>query len=278
MVDTVLAVAKALLSMQETFRKSDGERRKQIADYFQSISHCLEGIAHELSERKLPHAKCAELQTYATELPAAISDEIGIEKAGNLAAQLSTAAGIKGTLLEEAEGSQERTDKISKLEEAAGVFRALAFSIAAAGPISIPPGRRNLPYLWLIGVLAIVVVGIYFWRFRVVGDKTCSIVNSPDQSHAFTPSSASVSMDEQFLATRPAWDHRPIDFRCDNGNHVFDFTITWDLSVVGQGTRIETCKTALATTPGTKYYLIGKFGPTPPNGAPGLVGCELRPQ
>jgi hypothetical protein len=277
MVDAVLAVAKALLSMQETFRKSDGERRKQIADYFQNISHCLEGIAQELSQRKLPHAKCAELQTYAAELPAAISDEIGMEKAGNLAGQLSAAAGIKGTLLEEAERSQERTDKISKIEEAAGVFRALAVSIAAAGPISIPPGRRNLGYLWLIGVLAVVAVGIYFWRFRAVGDKTCSIVNSADP-HAFTPSSASVSMDEKFLATRPAWDHRPIDFRCDNGNHVFDFTITWDLSVVGQGTRIETCKTALATTPGTKYYLIGKFGPTSPNGAPGLVGCELRPQ
>ena len=158
--------------MQETFRKSDGERRKQIADYFQNISHCLEGIAQELSQRKLPHAKCAELQTYAAELPAAISDEIGMEKAGNLAGQLSAAAGIKGTLLEEAERSQERTDKISKIEEAAGVFRALAVSIAAAGPISISPGRRNLGYLWLIGVLAIVAVGIYFWRFRAVGDKT----------------------------------------------------------------------------------------------------------
>jgi hypothetical protein len=40
MVDTILAVAKSFVSMQDSFRKADVERRKQIADYFRSISGC----------------------------------------------------------------------------------------------------------------------------------------------------------------------------------------------------------------------------------------------
>ena len=62
MIDDILSVGKALFDLQKELRKADHERRKQIAEYFSSISECLAGISRDLEGGKVARAKCAELE------------------------------------------------------------------------------------------------------------------------------------------------------------------------------------------------------------------------
>ena len=86
MIDDILSVGKALLDLQKDLRKADQERRKQIAEYFSSISECLAGISKDLEAGKVAHARCAELEIYALRLPSQYKIKCQPRESANLPA------------------------------------------------------------------------------------------------------------------------------------------------------------------------------------------------
>lgn len=130
MIDTILSVAKALFDFKGEFDKSRRDRKDRIAQYFEEISKCLAEISSELKAHKYPYGKCAEMRTYADRLPRTVGDIIGKNEAQRLAKDLESAHEVE-LLFNQLEGSPNRRRDLAKLEEASGIFKALANSLRA---------------------------------------------------------------------------------------------------------------------------------------------------
>jgi hypothetical protein len=130
-IEKLLSIAKTLLGFKDELEKSRRERRDRIATYFEAISMCLSEVADKLRAGDVPHGRCAELGTYAAQLPATIGDEIGDAEAQRLAQQLDSAHEVE-LLLNQLGQSTDRDAQMAKLDEASGIFKALAASIRAA--------------------------------------------------------------------------------------------------------------------------------------------------
>jgi len=173
MIDDILSLGKALFDLQKQLRKADQERRQQIAEYFSHISECLAGISEQLESGKVARAKCAELEIYARDLPSKIEDQVTATRARELANQLATAAIARGAVARDLESNDERGANIAKLEEASGVFNALANSIRATPSTT---GFLPIPrFVWLMILSVVVVGGIYVVKnegaFTLEGDQ-----------------------------------------------------------------------------------------------------------
>ena len=129
-IDTLLGVAKTLFGLRGELKKAKVDRRGRIATYFESISKCLADVSTSLKDGQVPHGKCAEMKTYAEALPAAISHEIGYSEARRLSEELGAAYQVEALLSELSDSNQER--ELAKLDEAAGIFQALANTIRAS--------------------------------------------------------------------------------------------------------------------------------------------------
>ncbi len=106
-------------------------QKKHRHPYFEEISKCLAEVASKLRAGEVPHGKCAELGTYAARLPVTIGDEIGDAEAQQLARDLDSAHEVE-LLLFELGQSPDRDAQLAKLDEASGIFTALATSLRAA--------------------------------------------------------------------------------------------------------------------------------------------------
>ena len=131
MIDTILNVAGRLWELRKALMRARRERRDRIATYFERISKCLGEVSAELKANQVPHGKCAELQTYARMLPDTIGDQIMKAEAHQLAQDLESAHEVE-LLLYQLGSSPDRDEELAKLDQAAGVFMALANTIKAA--------------------------------------------------------------------------------------------------------------------------------------------------
>ncbi len=121
----ILGVAKSLFGLLGGLRKARTQRRAAMATLFERISECLVVVSAEIRTGNIPHGKCAEVITYAEELPVVIGEEVGQEKAEELGRVLHSAYSVEGL----AQAVNEVADKepyLREIEEAAGKFRALA--------------------------------------------------------------------------------------------------------------------------------------------------------
>lgn len=125
LISKILSVASSLFGLRSELRTAGQVRRSGTATLFDDIAACLEKVATELIEVKIPHGCCAELQTYALELPAHIAAEVGVAKAKELGALLEEAHNVE-RLLCDLKNAPDPEGDIVKLWAAAGQFRALA--------------------------------------------------------------------------------------------------------------------------------------------------------
>jgi hypothetical protein len=196
-IDDILSVGKALFDLQKELRKADHERRKQIAEYFSSISECLAGISKDLESGKVARAKCAELEIYARDLPVTIQDQVPAERVRELAGQLAIATiaprAAGATVADDLASDDMRADNIAKLDESSGVFKALANSIRATpSTTKLPPIPR---YVWLLILCATIVAGIYAARRLLHPAPALRSLPSPDTSAPLTDLTYSFSME-----------------------------------------------------------------------------------
>jgi hypothetical protein len=77
-------------------------------------------------------AKCAEMSVYASKLPETVGDAIGDKVAREQAQALQEAHQIEWLVSEFDPGHPERETRLGKIEQASGIFDALAATIRAA--------------------------------------------------------------------------------------------------------------------------------------------------
>jgi hypothetical protein len=121
----ILGVAKSLMGMVGGLRKARAERKAAVATLFEKISDCLAAVSAEIRIGNVPHGKCAEIITYAEELPEVVRAEIGSEKADELGRALQEAHSVEG-LANDLNAIEDKEYYLRDIEEAAGKFRALA--------------------------------------------------------------------------------------------------------------------------------------------------------
>ncbi len=133
MIDTVLAVARQLFAAIAKFKQAKAEKRQRIAAYLDSIGLCIAEVSSGLRRGEVPYARCSELATYAEKLPAALGDEIGQDQSRELAAALKQAGHARALAMELAntEGKNAKAAQLQKLDEAAGLFVAMANTVRA---------------------------------------------------------------------------------------------------------------------------------------------------
>lgn len=128
----ILEVVRGLLGASDDLRKGSRERRAHMAALFESVSTCLAATAAEIRAGGVPHGRCAELITYAQELPSKVDREMGVQRAQELGAQLHAAYSVEGLALAIAE-DPEKEPHLASLEEASGKFLALARLVQVGG-------------------------------------------------------------------------------------------------------------------------------------------------
>lgn len=120
-----LEVAKALYELSPSFDAARSERKKGIADYYQTISNTLKHVASSLRVNVIPHGDCQKMWTYAEDLPGAIGDFIGAGKANQLSEKLKEAYHVEN-LISELNSSPDKEGQIINLDRAAAYFEASA--------------------------------------------------------------------------------------------------------------------------------------------------------
>ena len=126
-IETLLSVGKALFGLRGELAKARKDRKKDVADFIDTIARTIDDAAVSLRQNQYPGGKCAELFAHSQQMEAAIGDLIGEARARELAAQLQEIWEIERLFGElSADTPPERTRKLSVLDEAAGQFRATA--------------------------------------------------------------------------------------------------------------------------------------------------------
>jgi len=131
MIEKILSVADKLFSLRGEFRKAHREKRDRIADLFEKISKCIADVSTELKADKEPYGKCAEMLTYANMLEDTVKDEIGEEKAEQLAQDLIDAHEVEALWIQ-LHNAPDRDNQLAKLDQASGVFIAIANLLRAS--------------------------------------------------------------------------------------------------------------------------------------------------
>ena len=120
----ILNAVKVLFGLKDSLVTAAVERRSRMADLFGSVAACLEATAQELKAGDYPAQRCQELLTYAEDLPAVVEKELGPEKAGEIGGALRDAHEVER--LHADSGTPDGKANVAKLDEAAGLLRALS--------------------------------------------------------------------------------------------------------------------------------------------------------
>jgi hypothetical protein len=121
----LVELGKSLFDLRDAFKNAKRERKDRIATLLDSIGHCLDEVAKSLRQNQYPSMRCAEMRTYAIELPNTIDDAIGPQKAAMYGQQLMSAHAVE-QLYVALQNDPERDQKLMQLEDTAGTFCALA--------------------------------------------------------------------------------------------------------------------------------------------------------
>lgn len=131
-IKDILEVAQGLMGFGESFRQAERARRDRMADYFMAVGTVLNDTAEKLRKGEYPHGSCAQLEVHAKSLVSVVGDEIGQAEAQKWADKLDQAHEIERvhTELEQLPKSN-RPAEIAAIDEAAGVFKAMAVNLKA---------------------------------------------------------------------------------------------------------------------------------------------------
>jgi hypothetical protein len=111
--------------MSNQLRDADRQRRSDLAELLGKISDCLAEVSVKIRAGDVPYGHCAELLTYANELPSRINKQVGEDKANELGQQLADAHNVEQFGIEVG-ALADKEPSLASLDEAAGTFRALS--------------------------------------------------------------------------------------------------------------------------------------------------------
>ena len=142
-VDEIFSVAKSLLAIKNNFSKAKKERRRELANYFENISKCLEDTATELRAGNTPHGNCGKMLGYAQMFTKKVDGILDKDLAEVFSRKLVGAYKIEhaldgfegimaNNLMTEVENQQRAYDTLALMEQASGEFFALADFIRPA--------------------------------------------------------------------------------------------------------------------------------------------------
>ena len=129
-VKDILEVAKALLGMKESMQKANKQKRDEMADYFKSISVCLDETYKSLAAGAVPYGRCAELRHYGEILPEVVKNYVEDKRAWELAEMLKRSHKVEG-LWEQFNIDPEKAKDLPVILESSGLFLAISNSIKA---------------------------------------------------------------------------------------------------------------------------------------------------
>lgn len=123
----ILKVASGLSNLIEKFRGIRRDRRDRAAQYFSDLAVLIEEASASLKIRKYPGGKCAQILAAAQSMPKVLGTVIGQSKANTFQKQLLEVHRIE-QLHTDFSRLKDRTiaQRLQKLDEAAGIFRAMA--------------------------------------------------------------------------------------------------------------------------------------------------------
>lgn len=124
---TVLDVAKGLLGLAGSFSKTRRDRRDRAATYFSDLAALLEDVSASLKAGQYPHGSCAQLHGLATMMKDTLKGIVPEPDAQAFQDKLLGVWQIEQLFnqLQAMPDSRSR-EELSKLDEAAGHFRAVA--------------------------------------------------------------------------------------------------------------------------------------------------------
>lgn len=121
----ILSAIKTLFGLKDGLAKADASRRSAMASRFENVALCLEATAANIRNDIYPAGRCAEMLTYAVELPPLIADALrDAGKAQEVGDALKEAYAVE-RLFGDRNQAEGRVD-LARLDEAAGLLRALA--------------------------------------------------------------------------------------------------------------------------------------------------------
>ena len=125
LVSNILTVARSLLGLSDKLRAADQARKERLAQLFDNVGNALVAVSSEIRSGGIPHGRCAEITTYAQELPDLIRADIGDDKANELGSTLHSAYTVE-IMASDLAAEKDKEPYLKKIEEASGKFRALA--------------------------------------------------------------------------------------------------------------------------------------------------------
>ena len=126
-VKILLEVGKAILDVKGDLSQSQGTRKKDVSEFLSNIAASIEELSGSLKQDIYPSGSCEEIYQHSQNIVPAIGDLIGDDKATELSIKLQEIYEVE-MLYGELQNSsvQEKSERLSLLDSAAGYFRATA--------------------------------------------------------------------------------------------------------------------------------------------------------
>ncbi len=126
-IDTILSVGQALFGLRIELAKARQERKQTVADFLAGLALSIEEASAQLKQGTYPAGTCQEILSHSLHMEAAIGDLVGPSEAQLLASKLAEVHEIERLYGELAAATEdERLQRLSVLDQAAGLFRATA--------------------------------------------------------------------------------------------------------------------------------------------------------
>lgn len=124
-IETLLSVGLDLFGIISKLDEKKIARNARLGDYFSSLAQVIEETSASLKKGDYPHGQCAQLSRHAEQMKDAIGSVVkDVDKYAAKVREVWEIEQLYGELSPLTE--KERAEKLKKLDEAAGHFRAIA--------------------------------------------------------------------------------------------------------------------------------------------------------
>lgn len=124
-IETLFGVSLDLFGIVSKLDEKKIARNARLGDYFSSLAQLIEETSASLKKGEYPHGQCAQLYQHAEQMKDAIGSVVkGVDKYATKIREVWEIERLHGEL--STLTKKQRAEKLKKLDEAAGYFRATA--------------------------------------------------------------------------------------------------------------------------------------------------------
>jgi hypothetical protein len=131
-IDAGMSAAKTFLDLEEPLSAAPEERRQQFGEYFAGVGSTIAAIAGRLRAGEPPREESARFKSYVEGLAATFGDVLGEDTVKVLFIRLDSAHQAE-RLRADVDQAFDKDFELSRLEEVARIFTALADAMRPAG-------------------------------------------------------------------------------------------------------------------------------------------------